>query len=97
MLTRSPNQPTGELPRKVTPNLFWTGGCLEVSYSGEIVHGHLSTYLVKGSEKSMLVDTGHPMNWQRWRRTSKRSSTAGRSTMSSRPMASFRTGHLPRV
>ncbi len=65
MLTRSPNQPTGELPRTVTPNLFWTGGCLSIEYQGELAHGHFSTYVVLGSEKSMLVDTGHAVHWQK--------------------------------
>jgi hypothetical protein len=54
---------TGELPRLVTPDLLWTGGCLEVAYKGGMVHGHFSTFLLKGSEKTILVDTGHPKNW----------------------------------
>ena len=54
----------GRLPRVVTPNLLWTGGCLSIEYQGELAHGHFSTYLVLGSEKSMLVDTGHASHWK---------------------------------
>src|SRR5690242_17886329 len=49
----SRKKPRGELPRVVTPNLLWTGGCLSIEYQGELAHGHFSTYLVLGSEKSM--------------------------------------------
>jgi hypothetical protein len=28
------DKPTGELPRVVTPNLLWTGGCLSIEYQG---------------------------------------------------------------
>ena len=56
-------KPTGALPRVVTPNLLWTGGCLSIEYQGELAHGHFSTYVVLGSEKSILVDTGHASHW----------------------------------
>jgi flavorubredoxin len=36
---------------------------VEQTYLGRVVHGHFSTYLIKGSEKSLLVDAGHPMHW----------------------------------
>lgn len=54
---------TGKLPRIISDNLLWTGGCIEINYSGETVHGHFSIFLIKGSEKTLLVDTGHPANW----------------------------------
>ncbi len=60
----SRKKPTGELPRVVTPNLLWTGGCLSIEYQGELAHGHFSTYVVLGSEKSILVDTGHASHWK---------------------------------
>lgn len=56
-------EPSGELPRLVTPDLLWTGGCLEVAYKGDIVHGHFSMFVLKGSEKTLMIDTGHPVNW----------------------------------
>ncbi|MCO5065004.1 MAG: MBL fold metallo-hydrolase [Rhizobiaceae bacterium] len=54
---------TGNLPRIITPNFLWTGGILEVQYGQEMVNGHFSVYLVVGSEKSILIDTGHAMHW----------------------------------
>ena len=46
--------------RTVAPGLHWTGGCLEFEYEHEPIHGHMCTFLVVGSEKTILVDTGHP-------------------------------------
>jgi flavorubredoxin len=42
---------------------MWTGGCVDLNYQGENVHSHFSVYLVRGSEKSLLIDTGHPAHW----------------------------------
>lgn len=56
---------TGLFPRIMAPDLLWTGGCVDVQYQDRTVHGHFSIYLVKGSEKTILVDTGHPMHWKR--------------------------------
>jgi hypothetical protein len=53
------------LPRKITPNIDWLGDCLQVEYQGGLIHGHSSIYLVRGSERSLLVDTGHPAHWAR--------------------------------
>ena len=55
--------PRGALPRVVTPSLLWTGGCLPLNYHGEIVHGHFCNYVVRGSKKTMMIDTGHPAHW----------------------------------
>ncbi len=55
---------TGSFPRALSPTLLWTGGCLDISYRGKVVHSHLCTYLVLGSEKTLLVDTGNPSNWR---------------------------------
>ena len=52
---------TGSLPRRITPSCIWSGGCIPSSVSG--MHAHYSTYLVRGSTASLLVDTGHPMHW----------------------------------
>lgn len=56
---------TSELPRVVIADLLWTGGCLPFPYRGEMVHGHFSTYLVRGSKKTILIDTGHPVHWKK--------------------------------
>jgi flavorubredoxin len=60
----SPAKPTGHFPRVLSESLLWTGGCLKVGYHDRIVHGHLCTYLVRGSEKSMLIDTGNATEWR---------------------------------
>jgi hypothetical protein len=51
------------LPREIRPGIHWLGDCLEVQYNGEIIHGHSSIYLVAGPERTLLVDTGHPVHW----------------------------------
>ncbi len=51
-----------ELPRLLTPDVLWTGGCIELTVRGEHVHSHFSNYVVRGSRTSVLVDTGHPMH-----------------------------------
>jgi len=60
-----PREPaTGRFPRCLRPDLLWTGGCLDIPYEGQIVHSHFGVYLVLGSEKSILIDTGHPSHWR---------------------------------
>ena len=49
-----------ELPRLIAPDVLWTGGCVELRLRGELVHTHFSNFVVKGSEKVLLFDTGHP-------------------------------------
>ncbi len=51
-----------ELPRLLTPDVLWTGGCVELDIRGERVHSHFGNYVVRGSRTSILVDTGHPMH-----------------------------------
>ncbi|WP_425417619.1 MBL fold metallo-hydrolase [Oricola indica] len=55
---------SGGLPRLVLPNLLWTGGCLPLEYRGEVVHGHMGVFLVRGSEKTILIDSGNPLHWE---------------------------------
>ena len=52
---------SGELPRAITPDCLWTGRCLASSVPD--MHAHYSLYLLKGSEKTVLIDTGHPIHW----------------------------------
>ncbi len=51
------------LPRELAPGIFWLADCLPVEHDGSIVHGYSSTYLVAGTDASLLVDTGHPKDW----------------------------------
>ncbi|WP_332682473.1 MBL fold metallo-hydrolase [Bosea sp. (in: a-proteobacteria)] len=56
---------TGRFPRKLSDTLLWTGGCLNIDYHGRNVHSHVCTYLIRGSEKTMLVDTGNAYDSRR--------------------------------
>ena len=51
---------TQDLPRTIEPGFTWTGGCLEFEYEDEPIHSHMCSYLLEGTEKTLLVDTGHP-------------------------------------
>jgi flavorubredoxin len=61
------------LPRQMAPGLHWLGSCLEVlprirgAYLKDagtgILHAHQSFYLVTGSERTIIVDTGQPQHW----------------------------------
>lgn len=50
------------LPRRITPDVLWTGGCMELELRGELVHSHFGNYVVRGTRKTLLVDTGHPIH-----------------------------------
>ncbi len=62
--TSPPCEPTGSLPRLVNDNLLWTGGCLTIDYKGEATHGHFSLFVIRGSRKTMMIDTGHAIHWR---------------------------------
>jgi hypothetical protein len=49
--------------REIAAGVYWLGGCMEAKASDGAVHYHVSAYLVVGSEKSVLVDTGDPRHW----------------------------------
>ena len=51
---------TGALPRRIAPSCLWTGGCIPSSVHG--MHAHYSMFVVRGSERTLLVDTGHPLH-----------------------------------
>lgn len=50
--------PANPLPRELAPDLLWLGSCLEIEYRGSVLHSYTSSYLVSGSEASLLVDPG---------------------------------------
>jgi flavorubredoxin len=51
-----------ELPRLVTPTVLWAGGCMALDLRGELVHSHFGMYAIRGSQKTFLLDTGHPIH-----------------------------------
>lgn len=48
------------LPRELAEGLFWLGDCILNPFEGRILHGYHSSYLVTGTECSLLVEAGHP-------------------------------------
>ena len=59
----------GGLPRMITPNLAWVGGCSSsdgwpgLADKRPITHEPCVSYVVLGSEKTLMVDTGHFGHW----------------------------------
>jgi flavorubredoxin len=53
---------SGTLPRLITPDCLWTGRCIPSSVPG--LHAHYAFYVLRGRDKVVLVDTGHPMHWE---------------------------------
>lgn len=59
--TLSTNDPFAA--REVADGVFWIGGCGQQEYRGDVIHQHMCAYLVVGSERSLIYDTGHPIHW----------------------------------
>lgn len=47
------------LPREIAPGIFWLGICHEQNHKGKAYHSYNAAYLLVGSEGSMLIETGH--------------------------------------
>lgn len=58
----SPDQTTAA--RTIAQGVHWLGGCMQTVSSDEPVHFHISCYLIVGSRKTVLVDTGDPRHWE---------------------------------
>jgi flavorubredoxin len=52
-----------ELPREITDGVYLLGGCLVAGEAEGRYHNHVSAYLVVGDDRTLLVDTGHPKDW----------------------------------
>jgi flavorubredoxin len=50
-------------PRQIAPGINWLGGCVHLVHQGQEIHSHLSAFLIVGTEKTMLIDTGYPGHW----------------------------------
>lgn len=64
-----------ETPREIAPGVFWLGGCSDTgawggkwAHSNDRRHVYANAYLVVGSERSLLVETGHSAHWDGMRR-----------------------------
>lgn len=51
----------GRLPRKLSEDMLWGGGCLDVQFKGKTVHGHFGVFVVKTPHGVYMVDTGYPV------------------------------------
>jgi flavorubredoxin len=52
---------TPTLPRELAPGLFWLGRCLEQPFlEGQVLHAYNSVFLIKGTERSLLLEAGFP-------------------------------------
>ena len=58
------SQPGPTFPREIVDGVHWLGGCLVPEVGGHKFHNHISAYLIKGDEKTLFFDTGHPAHWQ---------------------------------
>lgn len=52
-----------QLPRELSPGVFWLGDCLEQLHKGKIYHSYNAAFLIIGSEASLLIETGHPKDF----------------------------------
>ncbi|MBO0980084.1 MBL fold metallo-hydrolase [Microbacterium sp. SD291] len=54
---------SSDFPREIAPGVFWMGACLPFHLSDRVIHGHNSAYVVRGTDASVIVDTGNPSSW----------------------------------
>lgn len=52
------------LPREIADGIHWIGNCQPwTGIDGGVVHGHYSSFLIVGTTRTVLVDTGPPASW----------------------------------
>jgi flavorubredoxin len=47
----------------MAPGVHWLSHCQDIAYRGLNFHNQTGTFLILGTEKTMLVDTGRPGDW----------------------------------
>lgn len=52
-----------DLPRDIADGVTWMSSCLPFHLADRIIHGHTSTFLARGADASILIDTGNPSSW----------------------------------
>jgi Metallo-beta-lactamase superfamily len=50
-------------PREIAKGIWWFPACLAVPVGGRLVHTHNALYLVVGSDKTLLFDSGSASAW----------------------------------
>jgi flavorubredoxin len=59
-----------KFPRPIAEGVEWIGGCSALfmdQTKQDLVHSALNTYLIVGSEKTLLIDTSHPALWSEYK------------------------------
>jgi flavorubredoxin len=59
-----------KFPRPIADGVQWIGGCSALfmdKAKQDLVHSALNTYLIIGSEKTLLIDTSHPALWHEYK------------------------------
>jgi flavorubredoxin len=51
------------LPREIAPDIHWIGRCVPIPLKDEVIHQHVSAFLVLGERETLLVDTGNALHW----------------------------------
>ena len=49
--------------REISDGLHWLCGCISLEYKGRMIHSYVAPYLILGSEKTLMVDSGHGGHW----------------------------------
>lgn len=49
--------------REIARNVFWLAVCHDFKFGSELLHGYNSAYLFKGTDQTLLFDTGHRPDW----------------------------------
>jgi flavorubredoxin len=55
--------PSKPMPRELADGVFWLGDCLEQRAKGRIYHTYNASFLLCGTNASMLIETGHPKDF----------------------------------
>lgn len=66
---------TGDrFPREFAPGIWWISGCFPIEAGDgrgfdlgghDELHSHTATFLIVGAKRTLMVDTGTPVNWRR--------------------------------
>jgi flavorubredoxin len=50
------------LPRELGEGVIWLGDCFPLAFHGAVLHSYDSAYLIRGTEASLLVEAGLPVD-----------------------------------
>ncbi|MGE2716803.1 MBL fold metallo-hydrolase [Mycolicibacterium litorale] len=64
-VVEDPDNTAGKvLPREIAPGVHWLGDCMLWPGKDKLEHSYTAIFLVSGDDASLLVDTGHPKDWE---------------------------------